>query len=252
MQKLASGQRINSAGDDPAGLSIANGLEAQRRGMLQAVRNMNDAGGFLNTAEGALQTQSDIIQRMRELSVQASKGTYATKDLAFLNTEFQSLLSEFNRLASQTQFNGVNLLDGSFGTTNIQVGSEKGQTISFSLPNMYSTQVFTTSSTSTTTTPGSTVGAGTFQARATIATGSAPYSVIAVDVNGDGKLDLITADYNSNTASIALGNGNGTFQARTTIAAGSDPWQVVAADMNGDGKLDLITVNKASNTASIV
>src|SRR5438552_18881615 len=75
MQRLSSGLRINSAGDDPAGMAIGNGLEAQRRGMAQAVRNMNDAQGFLNTAEGVMAEQSNIIQRMKELAVQASNGT---------------------------------------------------------------------------------------------------------------------------------------------------------------------------------
>jgi len=222
LTRLASGNRINSARDDAAGLAIATGLEAQRRGMLQAVRNINDARGFLATADGALETQTQLVQRMRELSMQSANGTYSDKDRAYLDTELQTLLEEFNRITNQTQFNGVNLLDGSFGTRALQVSTQKGHTIDLSLASMQTSLVFTTTTTTADTL--TTVGTGTFQARTTIATGTGPYSVISVDLNGDGKLDLITADYNANTASIALGNafGKGSKEKKRSHSAKSD------------------------------
>ena len=92
MQRLASGLRINSAADDPAGLAISTGLDSQRRGLLQAVRNLNDARGILETADGTLETQSQLVQRMRELAMQASNGTLSNSDRSYLNNETQQLL----------------------------------------------------------------------------------------------------------------------------------------------------------------
>jgi flagellin len=135
LQQLSSGSRINRAGDDAAGLAISEGLNSQVRGTQVCIRNSNDAIGFLNTAEGALAEQTNITQRLRELAVQASNGTLDSISRGYLNQEAQALLSEFDRIATQTQFNGANLLDGSFTTTNLQVGIQKGMTIAFNLGN---------------------------------------------------------------------------------------------------------------------
>jgi flagellin-like hook-associated protein FlgL len=240
MQRLSSGSRINTGRDDPAGLAMASGLESQRRGLLQAVRNINDSRGFLETADGAMAEQTSMIQRMRELAVQASNGTLEDTTRRYLNNEFQSLLAEFNRLTTQTQFNGINLLDGSFGTKNIQVGSQKAQTIAVGLTSMMASQVFTT--TSTTTGSSSTTPTGTFQAKLTLNTGSSPLGVVSGDINGDGKADLINGDTGDSLLNIFLGNGNGTFAARQTLYAtyGAGTFSNLA-DTNGDGKLDLIS-----------
>jgi flagellin len=186
---------VNSARDDAAGIAIGSGLEAQRRGLIQAVRNLNDARGFLDTADGTLSTQTSIVQRMRELAIQAANGTLGSSDRAYLNAELQQLLEEFNRLTNQTQFNGVNLLDGSFGTKALQIGTTKGSTIDLSLATMQATAVFTQRLT---------VGTGTFQARTTVRAGSNPISVTTGDLNGDGVLDIVTGDYSGNTASVFL------------------------------------------------
>jgi flagellin len=135
LQQLSSGSRINRAGDDAAGLAISEGLASQVRGTAVAIRNANDAIGFLNTAEGGLAELTNITQRLRELSVQASNGTLGSSDRTYLNSEAQQLISEFDRIATQTQFNGSFLLDGSFTTTNLQVGVQKGQTIAFNIGN---------------------------------------------------------------------------------------------------------------------
>src|SRR6185436_9330286 len=129
LERLASGSRINRAGDDAAGLAISEGLGSQVRGVRVAVRNANDALGFLNTAEGALSELTNITQRLRELAIQASNGTLGASDRTYLNAERGQLLSEFDRIATQTNFNGSNLLDGSFSTTDLQVGIRKGETI---------------------------------------------------------------------------------------------------------------------------
>ncbi len=133
MERLSSGSRINSAGDDAAGLAVSEGLRSQVRGLSQAIRNANDGIGFLNTAEGALAESTNVAQRVRELAIQSANGAISNNDRSNLNAEVQSLIQEFDRIATSTEFNGVFLLDGTFQTTDLQVGTRRGQTISFSI-----------------------------------------------------------------------------------------------------------------------
>jgi len=132
MERLATGSRINSASDDAAGLAIASKLTAQVTGLNQAVRNGNDAISMLQTADGAMEEVGNMLQRMRELSVQGGTGTISSDDRQALNTEFAALRTEIDRVADNTQWNGDNLLDGtagSFGLLTFQVGYEASQTI---------------------------------------------------------------------------------------------------------------------------
>ena len=135
LERLSSGSRINRAGDDAAGLAISEGLGSQVRGIKVAIRNANDAVGFLNTAEGGLAELTNITQRLRELAIQASNGTLGGSDRTYLDSEKIQLLAEFDRIATQTNFNGSYLLDGTFTTTNLQIGIQKGQTIAFNIGN---------------------------------------------------------------------------------------------------------------------
>jgi flagellin len=128
-ERLASGKRINSAADDAAGLAIANRQTSQIRGLDQAIRNANDGISLIQTAEGALDATSNILQRVRELSVQSSNGIYSDTDRATLNAEVEQLTAELDRIAESTTFNGLNILDGSLGSLKLQVGSEAGDTI---------------------------------------------------------------------------------------------------------------------------
>lgn len=128
-ERLASGQRINSAKDDAAGLAISNRMTSQVRGLDQAVRNANDGVSLVQTAEGALQEVTNILQRMRELSIQSANGIYSDADRKTLNAEVQQLKLELDRIADTTSFNGQPLLDGTLGRTTLQVGSEANQTI---------------------------------------------------------------------------------------------------------------------------
>lgn len=132
MERLTSGKRINSAKDDAAGLAISSGLTSQVRGLNQAVRNANDGISLVQTAEGALQESSNILQRMRELSVQSANGTYDSGNRDTLNAEVTQLKAELTRIAETTTFNGQKVLDGSLGTFGLQVGSEANETINVS------------------------------------------------------------------------------------------------------------------------
>ncbi len=129
LQRLSSGLRINSAKDDAAGLAISDRMTSQIRGLNQASRNANDAISLSQTAEGALKSSSDILQRIRELAVQSANATNSAGDRAALNAEVGQLASELNRMAQTTQFNGQNLLDGSLSSSVFQVGANANQTI---------------------------------------------------------------------------------------------------------------------------
>src|SRR5689334_22147284 len=132
LQRLSSGLRINSAKDDAAGLAIATRFTSQINGLDQASRNANDGISLAQTAEGALGTITDNLQRIRELAVQSRNATNSATDRAALNTEAQQLKAEIDRVASTTSFNGVKLLDGSFTNQAFQVGANVGETITVS------------------------------------------------------------------------------------------------------------------------
>ncbi|WP_111638075.1 flagellin N-terminal helical domain-containing protein [Marinomonas shanghaiensis] len=131
-ERLSSGLRINSASDDAAGLLISNRLTSQVNGLNQSVRNANDGISLSQTAEGALDETTNMLQRMRTLSIQASNGSNSDKDRAAIQQEVSQLSTEINRIASDTTFGGENLLDGTY-TGIFQVGADSNQTISFNL-----------------------------------------------------------------------------------------------------------------------
>lgn len=133
IQRLSSGLRVNSAKDDAAGLAISDRMTAQIRGLNQAARNANDGISLAQTAEGAMQEVTNNLQRIRELAVQAANDSNTTADRKSLNAEVRQLVSEIDRVAQTTSFNGKTLLDGGFGSATFQVGSQQGETISFSM-----------------------------------------------------------------------------------------------------------------------
>jgi flagellin len=132
-EKLSSGKRVNSAADDAAGLAVADRMTAQIRGMNQAARNASNGISLLQTSEGALQETTDMLQRMRELAVQAANSTNTESDRESLNQEYQKLLEEVDRLASSTTFNGQPPLNGDLGKVHFQVGPNVGDIISVDL-----------------------------------------------------------------------------------------------------------------------
>ena len=135
MQQLATGNRINQAKDDSAGLSIGQNMTAQVRGLNQAVRNVNDGINYLQTADGALVETSNMLQRMRELAVQSSNGTNSTSQRSYLNNEFKSLKDEITRISTHTQWNGSNVFGNNSAltvvATAVTAGSATGNTESY-------------------------------------------------------------------------------------------------------------------------
>jgi flagellin len=142
LAKLSSGLRINSAADDAAGLAISEKMKAQINGLDQAKRNSQDGTSLIQTAEGALSETTSILQRMRELAVQAGNTTNTQEDVSQINTELSNLYSEIDRIKDVTAFNTQNLLGGSFAGT-LQIGANSGEVLSFSIANMGTGSLFT-------------------------------------------------------------------------------------------------------------
>jgi flagellin len=133
MAKLSSGHRINTAADDAAGLSISERLDSQIKGLSQAIRNSQDGQNLIDTVEGASGEVVVALQRLRELAVQAANDTNSAVDRGFIQVEAQQLISEINRIGSTTQWNGMNVLDGSFVNKTIQTGANKNNNIAIGL-----------------------------------------------------------------------------------------------------------------------
>ena len=205
MERLSSGLRINSAKDDVAGVAIADRMTSQIRGLNQAVRNANDGISLAQTAEGALQESTSILQRMRELAVQSANDTNAGTDRASLQKEIGQLQQELNRIANTTAFNGKNLLDGTFSAQKFQVGSNANQTISISAGNAQSTAM----------------GAHTVQAVTTSASGG-----ISAAVTG-----TVASATNNATTSGTLKIAGALGTADVTVQTG-DSAREIAANVN--------------------
>jgi flagellin len=141
LQRLASGLRINSAKDDAAGLAISSRMTTQIRGLNQAARNANDGISLAQTAEGALGEMTNAVQRLRELAIQSANATNSAADRAGLNSEAQQLIAEIDLIATTTEFNGLKLLDGTFGTSNFHVGANANQTIGVTMTNAKTTSL---------------------------------------------------------------------------------------------------------------
>ncbi len=143
MEKLSSGERINRAGDDASGLAVSEKMRSQIRGLNQAGRNVQDGVSFINVTEGYLSETTDILQRIRELAVQSSNGIYTDEDRMQIQVEVSQLVSEVDRIASQAQFNGMNMLTGRFAENSptgdvmqFQVGANMDQSISVNIESM--------------------------------------------------------------------------------------------------------------------
>ena len=141
MERLSTGQRINSAADDAAGLAISSKMTSQVRGLDQAVRNGNDAISMIQTQDGAMIEVTNMLQRMRELAVQAASGTNGSTDRDSLQTEFAALAAQINTIGNDTSWNGVNILDTTATTANFQIGANAGQTVSHTFAQIESSDV---------------------------------------------------------------------------------------------------------------
>ncbi len=243
LQRLSSGLRINSAKDDAAGLAISDRMTSQIRGMTQATRNANDGVSLAQTAEGALASSGDILQRIRELAVQSSNATNSSSDRQALQTEVGQLGSELNRIAQTTTFNGQNLLDGTMGTANFQVGADANQLISASGSNFLT----------------STYGDNRTDADA-IKAGAATNVVAAKDVTVAGYLGSAkyTTKTGDNAKTIAAGVNELTAKTGVTATArtdvelglGAEAYSLSLKGDNGTAVSISFSVGGSANTAA--
>ena len=240
LQRLSSGLRINSAKDDAAGLAISDRMSSQIRGMTQATRNANDGVSLAQTAEGALSSSGEILQRIRELAVQSSNATNSASDRQALQTEVGQLASELNRIAQTTTFNGQALLDGTMGTATFQVGADANQTISATGANFL------------TNTYGNNRVAND-QANVTAAT-----SVVAgqdIDINGVRGSATYTTTGTDSAKSIAEGVNKQTASTGVTATARTDVNLKLAASsytfqLEGDNAGSPVTVSFSVDTGA--
>ena len=220
MERLASGMRINSAKDDAAGLQISNRLTSQINGLAVAQRNANDGISMAQTAEGALNESTNILQRMRELALQSANGSNSAEDRGSLQKEVSALQTELTRIADTTSFGGQQLLDGSYGTKSFQVGSNANETIDISLDSFKASDLGTVSGQSATVAGFDATNIGTAAETLTFAvTDAAGTKSVSFDVAaGAGTDDMIDA-INDNVGSLgvrAISDGSGSITFSTT------------------------------------
>ena len=274
LQRLSSGLRINSAKDDAAGLAISERFTTQIRGMDQAARNANDGISLAQTAEGAMGEIGNNLQRIRELAVQSRNATNSASDREALNKEAQQLKAEIDRVATQTSFNGVKLLDGSFQDQTFQVGANQGETINISgIVDASSAALGTWTSVDTTTYTTSVAGAAptadtdlaagdltingvdigavtgdstaALQGAAVATAINLKTSETGVTATADGSTGIITLTSTSEEGITVGGADSATGAGLTTAATAATANTVAGTEQTGFGGLDISTAEGA-------
>jgi flagellin-like hook-associated protein FlgL len=232
-ERLSSGQRINRASDDAAGLSIATSLGSNAKVYTQGIRNLNDGISALGIAEGGLDALTGVTIRIRELATQAANGSFSRVQRLSLDEEADQLVSEFNRILNTTRFNGLGLLDRTLEELRIQGGYGVEGGIGFGLNGSLSRNV----------------GTGVYTAASTSLAG---VSSTLADINGDGHLDYISANNLASEVVVARGNGDGTFQAAISYATSGSVGSIAVGDFNGDGRVDIATGRTSASQLDIL
>ncbi|MBT8139319.1 MAG: flagellin [Gammaproteobacteria bacterium] len=270
LQRLSSGLRINSARDDAAGLAISNRFTSQIRGLNQAIRNANDGISLAQTAEGALQESTNILQRIRELAIQSANSTNSASDRASLNAEVNQLKQQLDNIANTTEFNGLKVLDGTFVSQAFQVGANANQTISFSVAgargeDLANNTISAVNATVDQGTASTTTSAATLPANNTIATqvltvsgtlGSTTVNVtggqsaftIASNISNAEASTGVTADASS-TATLGTLGADGTVT--LTLGSGGATQTVSASVTTSDLGALSTEINKVAGTTGI-
>jgi flagellin len=230
-ERLASGQRINRASDDAAGLAISSRLESDRRVYTQGLRNLNDGISAIGIVQGALTEGSSVLIRIKELATQAASGSFSRVQRVTMDLEASQLTDEYNRIFASTKFNNISLLSGDLQSIAIQAGFGTDGILRFSPTSELTRKRWSGTGS------GTNVSSGT-----TNLTG-----VVVGDVNGDGKDDLIFADtaFGATAGRVKLSNGDGTFAATSNffLQVGDSGNSIQLADLNGDGRLDILVAS---------
>jgi len=243
MQRLSSGLRINSAKDDAAGLAISDRMTSQIRGLNQAVRNSNDGISLAQTAEGALQESTNLLQRMRELAVQSSNDTNSASDRSSLQAEVNQLKQEMTRIADTTEFNGKKLLDGSLTSAQFQVGANANQTISFGISSARAANLGNNSLATDNSTANYSIESAT-----SAATGSSANDVLAQTLTVVGKEGSQTASVaTGDTAAVIAGKINA-ISADTGVTATASTSATISG-LTADGSVSFTL--QGTNTSAV-
>ncbi|MFM0414514.1 flagellin [Paraburkholderia aromaticivorans] len=252
--RLSSGKRINSAADDAAGLAISTRMQTQINGLNQGVSNANDGVSMIQTASSALSSLTSSLQRIRQLAVQASTGSLSSSDQAALQKEVSAQIAEVNRIASQTTYNGTNILDGSAGSVTFQVGANVGQTISLDLSQSMSAAKIGGGLVQT----GQTVGTIAVSTDATGTYTSTGATITSVNVLSDGKGGYTFTDQNnqalSATAASAIfsaGTAAGTGTAVTNLTLNSTLATAMGATASGVATASIAQINAINNPPTV-
>lgn len=255
MQRLSTGSRINSAKDDAAGLQISNRLTNQINGLNQATRNANDGISLSQTAEGAMQQSTNILQRIRDLAVQSANGSNSDADRAALQKEVSAQQSELTRIAETTTFGGRKLLDGSFGTSSFQVGSNAYETIDVSLKNTSSTAIGSYQMGAASGTASGTVAAGVSGGVAATGRFAAGSGDVSVTGGGTSKpVDLSQALSAKDAAKALDGAVQGLSATARTVFSASVSGSAAAAPITVSFKVgdrDKVTLAGVTSTADL-
>ncbi len=245
MERLSSGLRINSAKDDAAGLAISDRMTSQIRGLNQAARNANDGISLAQTAEGAMQESTNILQRIRELSVQSANATNSAADRAALQAEVNQLKSEMNRIANSTTFNGLKILDGTFLSQQFQVGPNANETIGVSIASMQADDLGRYFVDAINTTP----GFGTGTASAALAALPATNTIAAQDleITGAAGIGNVTVSPGDSAFDIAAAVNVVSSDSSVTATARSS---ATLENLGADGIVSL-TIGSGANTATV-
>jgi flagellin len=263
LQQLSSGMRINTAADDAAGYAISQSMTSQINGINQASRNANDGVSLAQTASGALQEVVNDLQTMRDLAVQSLNATNSSTDRADLDAQFQQLKSDIDSVASQTQFNGVNLLDGSFQGASFQVGANAGQTITVasigssksSAIGQYYTGVASTAGATVKTAAGATLTAGTGTAGTFSGTNLAGATDLGTAVNGASVSLSVSVDGTSYSTSPVSLTGTAATDLKSIAAAinqAVSPVGGIVATVNAGGTGISFSGTAASGTGHVI
>jgi flagellin len=261
LQRLSSGLRINSAKDDAAGLAISERFTSQIRGMDQAKRNANDGVSMLQTAEGTLQSTGDILQRVRELAVQSANASNSAGDRKAIQAEVGQLLSEADRIAQTSEFNGLKLLDGSFGTATFQVGANSGQTIQATTANFrtnnYGNNEVSTTAPATLATTGTAYTAGNFAlqglATSTIVVAATDTAqTLAANVNAVTATTGVTATARNEESAVFTAGGSYSIAVTSDNAVAANVTFTVGAAANAAGLAGAVSAfNDASSKTGV-
>jgi flagellin len=252
--RLSSGKRINSAADDAAGLAISTRMQTQINGLNQGVSNANDGVSMIQTASSALSSLTSSLQRIRQLAVQASTGSLSSSDQAALQKEVSAQIAEVNRIASQTTYNGTNILDGSAGSVTFQVGANVGQTISLDLSQSMSAAKIGGGLVQT----GQTVGTIAVSLSATGTYTSTGAAITSVNVLSDGKGGYTFTDQNNQaiTAGVASniftsGSYTGAGTAITSLALNATLATAMGATASGVAAAGIAQINAINSPPTV-